>query len=117
MATSNELQRRIKEFAQQLREEIGELEGNENECWMDVVEDIAVEVGDSLATAVVEDQTLAQSREFEGCCPQCGQQGDERGDRPRHLETRRGPVTINEPEYYCRRCRKSFFPDDASNRS
>jgi hypothetical protein len=37
-----------------------------------------------------------------------------KGERKRRIETRRGPIHVSEPEYFCNRCRRSFFPADAS---
>jgi hypothetical protein len=116
MATSKELRGEIQEFARQLREKIGNLEVPEDACWMSAVEDLAVEIGDSLTTAVMEDQAQALKPHHTDQCPDCGKQGRYCGDRQRSLLTRRGPATIPEPEYYCPCCRKAFFPDDQRNR-
>jgi hypothetical protein len=49
------------------------------------------------------------------CCPKCGQQvEDEPPDdtAPRVLLTRVGEAEWLEPQTYCRKCRRSFFPSD-----
>jgi len=116
MATTEELKRRIRAFAEQMCTEMGEVSVSEEECWLAVVEDMAVEVGDAVATALVEGQLIAHAQEAEADCPKCGKRGRYRGTRERELITRRGRAMIREPEYYCPCCRKAFFPDDASDR-
>ncbi len=116
MATTEELKRRLRAVVEQTCSELGGVSVSEEECWMAVVEDMAAEVGDAVATALVEEQSVAHAGEGEADCPKCGKQGRYRGTRKRELITRRGPATITEPEYYCPCCRKAFFPDDASDR-
>lgn len=115
MATID-VKRRIREMAEQLRSELGDFSVPEGECWLAVVEEMATELGDTLATALVEVQLTRGPDAAEACCPKCGTSGHYRGARERELITRRGPATISEPEYYCDGCRKSFFPDDGSDR-
>ena len=114
MATTAELKARIDAFAEQLRAEMGDISVAEEECWLAAVEDLAAELGDAMATALVEKQSQARAAELESECPGCGKRGRHRGVRERELITRRGPATVAEPEFYCTRCRRAFFPDDAS---
>jgi hypothetical protein len=66
---------------------------------------------------LIAQQSAKDLRAAEGSsCPQCGKTGRYTGDRQRELLTRRGPVTIAEPEYFCPCCRKAFFPDDHGDR-
>jgi hypothetical protein len=116
MASTEELKLRARAFARQLCAEMGEVSVSEDECWLAVVEEIAAEMGDAMATALVEEQAAAQAPEEKGDCPQCGKRGRYLRSREREIVTRRGPATIQEPEYYCTCCRKSFFPDDAIDR-
>jgi len=115
MATTEELKRRIQAFADQLHSEFGSLSVPDEACWLAVVEDVAAEVGDAFATALVEKESVAHAKKAEADCPNCGKPGRYRGARERELITRRGPATISEPEFYCPCCRKAFFPDDASD--
>lgn len=117
MATNREIRRRIEEFAAQLCEELGEVDSSEGDCWLDAVENRAVELGDAMSSAMIARQSAknAGARE-ESACPQCGKTGRYVGNRQRELIARRGPVTITEPEYFCPCCRKAFFPDDRSDR-
>lgn len=43
-------------------------------------------------------------------CPVCGNEVDFKDTEPRTVQTRVGVVTWNEPTCYCRKCRRSFFP-------
>ena len=48
-------------------------------------------------------------------CPKCDQLGCGLNEPdPRVIQTTRGQVQWNEDEYFCRKCRKSFFPSDQS---
>lgn len=78
------------------------------------LEDEACEIGDALATALME-ETLAEqaaqsSTEETACCPNCQRPGRREEPEPRLVQTRRGEVAWNESSYYCRRCRQAFFP-------
>lgn len=46
-------------------------------------------------------------------CPQCGQLCKVKFDR-RTIHSIDGPVVVLEPECYCRRCRRDFFPSAGS---
>jgi len=116
MATTEELKAKARAFARQLCAEMGEVSESEDECWLLLVEEMAAEMGDAVATAMVEEHSTARPQEEEANCPRCGRSGRCRGSRERELLTRRGPATIHEPEYFCTCCRKSFFPDDAIDR-
>ncbi len=117
MATSHGIRRRIEEFARSLCEELGEVDDSEGDCWLDAVENRAVEVGDAISAALIAQQAAKhRPADEESTCPECGQTGRYRGDRQRELLGRRGPVTITEPEYFCPCCRKAFFPDDHGHR-
>jgi len=110
MAISMELRRRIEAMARQLCDEAGEVDESAGDCWLDAVENRAIEMADALASAVVQQQSADRPAADEASCPGCGQRGRYRRERERALITRRGPTTIVEPEYYCPCCRKAFFP-------
>jgi hypothetical protein len=49
------------------------------------------------------------------CCPKCGGQVEDRDKEdagPRQLTTSVGEAEWREPETYCRKCRRSFFPSE-----
>lgn len=116
MATSERMKARIAELARQLAEEFEEIDESDGTCWLDAVENRAIEIGDALSTQLTERLSARQAREEKACCQECGNVGTFRGERERELIGRRGPIKIQEPEFYCACCRKSFFPDDASHR-
>ena len=116
MATTDSIQERIEAFARQLCAEMGEVDDRNGDCWLDAVENQAIEIGDAIAVALVKQKSGEFSAADESTCPQCGKPGRYRGDREREMLTRRGPATIHEPEYYCPCCRKAFFPADRSDR-
>jgi hypothetical protein len=117
MASTREIQERIETFVRELAEEFGAVDDSNALSWLDAVETRAVELSDAVARGLMQQQLANRPvEEAEPTCPQCGQSGRYRGSRERPLVTRRGPLTISEPEYYCPCCRKAFFPADASDR-
>ncbi len=111
MTSSTELGCRIDEFVRELEEEFGQLPES-NEPLMTRIEDWAIEIGDAVMTRAVERKLESgSSTDSQECCPTCGRPGHRKGNRGRLLQTRRGKVHLDEPEYYCSACRKSFFPD------
>jgi hypothetical protein len=116
MATSRAIRERIEEMARQLVEEMGEVNEEDGDCWLDAIENRAIEIGDALAAAVVQQRSQDRPVSDEATCPGCGRLGRYRGSRQRDLISRRGPVHLAEPEYYCPDCRKAFFPSDDSDR-
>ena len=117
MATSDQIKERIEEFARQLSLEMGEVDESMGVCWLDAIENQAMEISDALHTEIVRKKSSdRQPAADERTCPQCGKPGQYKGTRERELLTRRGPATIAEPEYFCLCCRKAFFPDDPTDR-
>ena len=116
MATSDLIKERIEAFARQLSEELGEVDESMGVCWLDAIENQAIEISDALHAELVKNKSTDRPVQDESACPQCGKQGQYKGRRERELLTRRGPTTIAEPEYYCPCCRKAFFPDDRDDR-
>ena len=111
MASSTELGRRIDEFVRELEEEFGEL-AESDEPLITRIEDWAVEIGDAVMARAMERKLASRSSgSSPECCPTCGRAGRRKGNRRRLLQTRRGEVPVDEVEYYCCGCRKSFFPD------
>jgi hypothetical protein len=114
MRITDQMRERVQEFARQMREEFGPLAVEGEVCLLEAVEDWGVLLGDELARTVTK-QTLPAAADCseEASCPACQKLGRWRGLRKRRIETRRGAIHICEPEYYCPRCRRSFFPSDA----
>ena len=108
--------------AAELMEELAELFASaENEDGsfktLDQMELAANEIGDRFSTLVTQ-RSLDRSVAAETACPrcpQCDRPGRRRDDPdPRVVETSRGEVWWTEDEYFCRKCRKAFFPSDRS---
>ena len=116
MATSNQIQERIDAFARQLCEELGDVDASKGVCWLDAIENESVDIGDAIMRALVKQKAAKHPVADESACPQCGKQGQYKGPRARELLTRRGAVTLAEPEYFCPCCRKAFFPSDPGDR-
>lgn len=110
MATNADLEQRIREIAADLAREFEGIEEEQNSCLMTRIEDLASEIGDSLAGRLMEQRLESRDDEDVLCCPYCEKPSRLKGRRKRAVETKRGPIEITEPEYYCRRCRKAFFP-------
>lgn len=113
MKTTDAVRQRIREFARQLQEEFGSPDAAQHGCLLEAAEEWGVQIGDELARAVTQ-QELPPPTDLPGeaTCPQCQKLGRWRGHRKRRIETRRGAIHVAEPEYYCHRCRRSFFPSD-----
>lgn len=116
MATTKMIRERIAAFARELSVELGEVDETRGVCWLDALENEAVEIGDAVHAELVKQRAISRSVEEESVCPECGKLGLYKGLRERELIGRRGPVAIREPEYYCPACRRAFFPDDSNDR-
>ena len=110
MATTGRMEQRIREFAEELSREFGQVEERDGECLMSDVEDFAAQIGDALASRLMEQELHSREAADDRDCPCCQKPGRLRRKRTRSVQTRRGTIEITEPEYYCGRCRKSFFP-------
>lgn len=114
MAISSELHERIKQVAADLRRELwGEKGFPEWGTKFTQIEDECCEVGDVLARELM-GQGLDEQTEVieEGPkeCGVCGRDGVEDELEPKIITTRRGDVSWQQRKYYCKRCRKAFFP-------
>ena len=112
MADSTKLGLRIDEFVRELAEEFGELPESD-EPLITQIEDRAIEIGDAVMAKMMQRGLRSgASTDHPECCPSCGRPGHCKGNRGRLLQTRRRTVRLEEREYYCSACRKSFFPDE-----
>lgn len=110
MATTGSIEQRIRELAEELSREFGQIEERDDACLMSDVEDFAAQIGDALASRLMEQELQSREAEDDRECPCCQKPGRLKRRRTRSVQTRRGVIEIAEPEYYCGRCRKSFFP-------
>jgi hypothetical protein len=104
---------RLQEIATEAKEIVGGcLHGDGRPMTFAELEDECIEVGDLLTSAMLQ-QRVTERQPFQQppCCPTCGRQTNLNPDEePRVLQTDRGEVEWMEPTYYCRHCRRSFFP-------
>ena len=110
MATVAELRVEVRKFADELLSKHGLVSDRPDVALFTLIENVACELGDTLAQEVMRHQAVQTAASSEHSCPQCGQPGLQTKELSRTVETRRGPVEIPETECYCKRCRKSFFP-------
>jgi hypothetical protein len=117
MAVTDKVKERIAAFARELAEELGEVDDSNSLCWLDAIETHAVAIGDAVSVELLKRSAQGQEAgDEQATCPQCGKLGRHQGQRERELISRRGRVTITEPEYFCPACRRAFFPDDQGAR-
>jgi len=78
------------------------------------LEELACEIGDEVTRQLMGQEMAAranQAAEEETCpCPDCGRAGRQKEAKARRLAGLRGEVRYHEPTFYCRFCRRSFFP-------
>lgn len=79
------------------------------------LEDVVLAVREALSEEMLAQalQRQAQSTASHppACCPSCGGATASQPERePRNVQTRAGEAEWEEPNEYCRRCRRSFFP-------
>ncbi len=117
MATTKVIKERIAAFARELAEELGEIDDSSALSWLDAIESQAVEIGDAVSVELLRRKAKDQpAADEQPTCPKCGKLGRYQGQRERELISRRGSVTITEPEHFCPACRRAFFPADQSDR-
>lgn len=103
---------RLRELAREAREIVGGcLDSDGRPMTFAELEDECIEAGDLLTAAMLQERvTQRPSPEETPCCPACDQPTQQCTEEPRVVQTDRGEVSWLEPSYYCRRCRRSFFP-------
>jgi len=82
------------------------------------LEELTCQIGDEFARQLCESELLNRARkaaEVEQCeCPGCGSLCPRGQPEAVVLQGLRGEVGFNQPSYFCRRCRRSFFPSGRS---
>lgn len=82
------------------------------------LEELTCQIGDEFARQLCERELVNRARqaaELEQCeCPECGSPCPRGQPEPVVLQGRRGEVAFGQPSYFCRRCRRSFFPAGGS---
>ena len=113
---AQEMREEIRRFAQELRQKVYAEKGYPD--WgtlFSEIEELGVQIGDAVCREFVGQAVSEQASAPEGCgaavrCPTCGGPLQPRDAEPRPLLIRRGEVHWQEPQGYCPKCRKAFFP-------
>jgi len=79
------------------------------------LEELTCEIGDEVARQLCQHELLGRAQEAGkeeiAVCPECGKPCIAGPPEPAILQGLRGELAYNQPSYYCRACRRSFFPD------
>jgi hypothetical protein len=82
------------------------------------LEELTCHIGDEFARQLCESELVNRSWQaaaVEQCeCPECGALCPRGQPEPVVLQGLRGEVGYNQPSYFCRHCRRSFFPSGRS---
>lgn len=113
---AQEVREEIRQFAERLRQKV--YAGAGYPQWGTLftdIEELGVQIGDAVCRefiqqAVGEQATAGQPEPEEPRCPACNGPLQRGEPHPRPLLTRRGEVDWREPQGYCPKCRKAFFP-------
>ncbi len=112
---AQEVREEIREFAEQLRRKVYAQGHPDWGTLFSEIEELGVQIGDAVCREFVE-QAVAQQACVEGesgrehRCPTCDGPLVSRDAEPHPLLTRRGEIAWQEPQAYCAKCRKAFFP-------
>lgn len=113
MSLSQKQQVRLQELAREAQKILSESQQpNDRPMTFAELEEASIEAGDFMTALMMQAEIENRSPTDEpACCPTCEQTGQPQAEmEPRVLQTDRGEVTWLESAYYCRRCRRSFFP-------
>jgi len=79
------------------------------------LEELTCQIGDEVSRQLCQHELLGRAeravQEEIAKCPECGEPCMAGEPEPTVLEGLRGELAYNQPSYYCRHCRRSFFPD------
>ena len=113
MKLSAEQRCRVEALIDQLQDVFGSNVGSDGRAkTFDELEGECTEVGDWLTSQVLQRRVATRDPTDESpCCPDCQQPGERLpDDEIRLLQTSRGEAAWSEAAWFCRRCRRSFFP-------
>jgi len=106
----------IRQFAVELRQKVYGVQGCPD--WgilFSEIEELGVQIGDAVCREFVQQAVSDQAQGGAQCgqeqpCPTCNGPLESRDPEPHPLLTRRGQIGWQEPQAYCPKCRKAFFP-------
>lgn len=112
MGLSASQRRRLQELSREVRQIMGGcMHPDRRAMTFAELEDECIEAGDFLTASLLQERIAERpSPEEAACCPTCTRPGEPGPDEPRVMQTDRGDVSWLEPSFYCRYCRRSFFP-------
>jgi hypothetical protein len=113
MNLSAEQRRRAETLVDQMQDILGSNAWSDGRAkTFDELEGECLEVGDWLTSRALERRAAAPSATDEpACCPDCQQPGERLpDDEVRIVQASRGETAWTEAGWFCRRCRRSFFP-------
>jgi hypothetical protein len=77
------------------------------------LEELTCQIGDMVARELTQREVVRRADALdveEAPCPGCGKLCPRGEPEPVVLDGLRGELAYNQPSYFCRRCRRSFFP-------
>lgn len=111
MGLSASQRERLAEISREVKEIVGGcMHPDGRPLTFSELEDECIEAGDLLTGTVLEQRVAERLPQDTCCCPTCNRESERSPDEPRVMQTDRGEVTWMEPTYFCRHCRRSFFP-------
>lgn len=120
MKTKAEIEAKIRALSLELAAEMGEISWEGYGSPFAAIEVRTAEMGDQLGQEIAVQLSRMKNEtpppEEECRCPQCDHPGELKRLRQRELQTTRGTTKLTEPEYHCKKCRRSFFPSDEMDR-
>ncbi len=120
MKTKEELEAKVRAFSLELAAEMGEISREEYGSPFAAIEARTAEIGDRLGQEMAAQLSRMKNEtpppDDQCRCPQCDHPGELKRLRRRELQTTRGTTELTEPEYHCKKCRRSFFPSDEMDR-
>jgi len=121
MKTKEEMEAKIRAFSLELASELGEISWEGHGSPFAALEMQAAEIADQVSCGLLAQQSVMKNEkrlpDSQCCCPKCNGPGELKRLRKREIQTIRGTTELTEPEHYCKKCRRSFFPSDEMDRS
>jgi hypothetical protein len=94
MATIDELREEVRRFAAELFAKLGLVAKQPGVALFTQIEDLACDVGDTLAQEVMRIRAAEPEDSPDPSCPQCGRPGRRKKRRSRVVTSCRGPVEV-----------------------
>ena len=98
---------------------VDRLYGPDGPAWgtkLTELEDVVLAARQVLSEKMLDEALQRQANTVENrpapfrCCPKCGKEVADKDPDPRIMQTRGGEAEWLEPETFCTRCRRAFFP-------